>query len=437
MDTKAPANQPFRPGQIVPATIKLMILLVAALVLGFACTHVSAETFDPLAATETYLKSLAPEARAKSDAYFEGNYYLQVFNLVVGLLISWIFLQFRITVKIRDLAERIFKRKFAQGVVFIILFTTVSSLVNLPWEYYTGFVREHHYDLSNLTTRGWFSEQFKGLFIGLIMGSLLLPLLYVILRKWPRGWWVRAAVVTPCLLFVFIVIAPVFIAPAFNTYKSLANGPIRDQILSMARANGVPTDNVYQFDASLQSKRISANVSGAFGTIRVSLNDNLLQRCTPQEIQAVMGHELGHYVLNHVYKLVIYSSLVFGAGFAFTNWFCHSVFRRWGAQWGLRGIDDYAGLPVLMAGLSIFMFFATPINNSIVRTTEAEADIFGLNAARQPDGFASTALKLSEYRKLSPGPWEEIFFYDHPSGRNRILMAMKWKAEHLPEQTGM
>ena len=144
-----------------------------------------------------------------------------------------------------------------------------------------------------------------------------------------------------------------------------------------------------------------------------------------------MGHELGHYVLNHVYKGVVFFTLILCTGFWFTHWFYGWASLRFGAGWGLRGIDDLAGLPLLMAGLSIFMFFATPIRNTIIRTQEVEADIFGLNAARQPDGFATTALKLSEYRKLAPGKWEEIFFFDHPSGYQRILMAMRWKAEHL------
>jgi STE24 endopeptidase len=271
--------------------------------------------------------------------------------------------------------------------------------------------------------------------VGTIIFSLIGSLLYLGIRKSPQRWWVRASFATPFFMIFMMVLAPVFIAPLFNKYTALTDAKVRDPILSMARANGVPADNVYQFDASKQSKRVSANVSGALNTIRVSLNDNLLNRCSPEEVQAVMGHELGHYVLNHIYKMVIDFTLLICAGFWFTHWFYSWATRRFGAAWGLRGIDDLAGLPLLLAGLAIFMTIATPVRNTIIRTNEVEADIFGLNAARQPDGFATTALKLSEYRKLAPGKWEEMFFFDHPSGYNRILMAMRWKAEHLAEIT--
>jgi len=411
------------------------LLLGLLLLLGFATAVRAAGTgsFDPVAETEKLLNTMPAEARAKSDAYFEGGYILQVWNLGLALLVSWIFLHFGVAVRLRDLAERFFKARYLQGLLFITLFMVVNALLTLPSDYYEGFVREHRFGLSNLDAGGWFGEQFKSFVVGAIISSLIGSLLYLGIRKSPQRWWVRASLATPFFMIFLMVLAPVFVAPLFNKYTPLTDAKVRDPILSMARANGVPVDNVLQFDASKQTKRVSANVSGAFSTIRVSLNDNLLNRCNPGEIQAVMGHELGHYVLNHVYEMVVEFTLLICAGFWFTHWFFGAASRRFGAAWGLRGIDDFAGLPLLLAGFSVFMFFATPVSNTIIRSNEAEADIFGLNAARQPDGFATTALKLSEYRKLAPGKWEEIIFFDHPSGYNRILMAMRWKAEHLTE----
>jgi STE24 endopeptidase len=188
---------------------------------------------------------------------------------------------------------------------------------------------------------------------------------------------------------------------------------------------------VYWFDASRQSKRISANVSGMFGTTRISLNDNLLKRSSPDEVKAVLGHEMGHYVLNHVYKGIVFFGIVIVLAFAFVRWGFGWAERRWGERWDVRGVGDVAGLPLLAALFSIFMFFMTPVTNTITRTMEAEADAFGLNAARQPDGFAQAAVQLSEYRKMHPGPVEEFLFYDHPSGWQRIHRAMIWKAENL------
>lgn len=231
------------------------------------------------------------------------------------------------------------------------------------------------------------------------------------------------------LAFVSLI-APVYIFPLFNTYTKLDDAMVRDPILSMARANGIPAKDVYEFDASRQSNRVSANVSGFAQTLRISLNDNLLKRCTLPEIETTMGHEMGHYVLNHSYKGLVMMGVVFVIGFAFVNWGISFSLARWGQTWGVQGIGDVAVLPLAVIVFSVYFFLMTPVTNTITRTMEYEADMYGLNAARQPDGEANVDLLLGEYRKMDPGPMEEFIFYDHPSGRTRITAAMRWKAEH-------
>ncbi|MEP2669496.1 MAG: M48 family metalloprotease [Cyclobacteriaceae bacterium] len=310
----------------------------------------------------------------------------------------------------------------------------VAYVLSFPLNYYENFYREHQYDLSNLTFGAWMGEEITGLIIMMIFGSILMVVLYMAMRKVKEKWWLWGGFITFFFLVLILFIAPIFISPLFNEYKSLEEGSIRNEILSMARANSVPADNVYQFDASKQSDRISANVSGIGSTIRISLNDNLLNRCTPEEVKAVMGHELGHYVLNHGPEDLIYFSIIFIIGFAFVNWSFQKAVNKWGDKWNIKDISDVAGFPLFVALFSIYMFLATPFLNSVIRSAEMEADVFGLNAAREPDGFASVAMKLSEYRKISPGYWEEIIFFDHPSGRTRVHTAMKWKAENLDTQ---
>jgi STE24 endopeptidase len=195
----------------------------------------------------------------------------------------------------------------------------------------------------------------------------------------------------------------------------------------------VPANDVYVFDASRQSTRISANVSGILGTTRLSLNDNLLNRTSVPEIEAVMGHELGHYVLHHSWEALLFNGLVLLGGFAFVRFAYDRVLERWGARWNVRGIGDPAGLPLLLLLYTAYSFALTPVANTFIRTNEAEADVFGLNVAREPDAWAQVVVRLSEYRKLDPTPLEELLLYDHPSGRSRIEMGMRWKAEHLDE----
>jgi STE24 endopeptidase len=236
--------------------------------------------------------------------------------------------------------------------------------------------------------------------------------------------------VSVVFLVIAIAISPVFIEPLFNKYTPLKDESVRGPILRLARANGIPATDVFVVDESKQSTRISANVSGFLGTERIALNDNLLNRCSLAEIESVMGHEMGHYVLNHAFKSIVEFGVLIVIGFAFLQWSFERVSARWGSRWGIKGIADVAALPLLALLLSVFFFVMTPVTNTLIRTQEAEADIYGLNAARQPDGEAEVDLKLGEYRKLRPGPVEEFVFFDHPSGYSRILMAMRWKAEN-------
>jgi STE24 endopeptidase len=391
----------------------------------------SSGTLDPEAATEAWLARLPPEQRQKSDSYFEGGYWLQLWGFLYGLGIAALLLGTGLSAGMRDRAERWTRFRGLQVFLYWVQYLILTAVLGFPLTVYEGYFREHQYGLSNQTFGAWMGDLLKGLGVGLFLGGLAMVAIYAVFRRAPRTWWLWGTVVALIFVMVGALIAPVFIAPLFNQYTELTDPGLRAPILSLARANGIPADHVYVVDASRQSKRVSANVSGFLGTMRISLNDNLLHRVTPEGIEAVMGHEMGHYVLNHIYKMIVFAALVLLLGFGFLRWSFDRVAARNGARWGIRGVADPAGLPLLAALFSVFFFAMTPVLNTSVRTSEAEADIFGLNAARQPDGFAEVSLMLSEYRKLHPGPIEEWVFFDHPSGYHRILMAMRWKAEHL------
>jgi STE24 endopeptidase len=228
-----------------------------------------------------------------------------------------------------------------------------------------------------------------------------------------------------------VAIAPIYIVPLFNQVTRLDDPKVTQPILSLARANGIPVNDVFKVDASRQSTRMSANVSGFGKTMRITLNDNLLRRGSPEEIQSVMGHEMGHYVLNHIPKDILFFGVVIVILFASLKWSLDWSLQRWGEKWQIRGIGDTAVLPLVVLLGSTFAFVVTPIMNTHIRGNEHEADMYGLNASRQPDGFAQAAIHLGEYRKMNPSPVEEWMFFDHPSGRNRIHDAMRWKAENL------
>jgi STE24 endopeptidase len=387
--------------------------------------------FDADAATAAYLATMTPAARARSDSYFEGGYWLMLWDLVVGLLLAWALLGSRLSARMRDFAARLTRFRWAQTALYAIQYFVLSTVVTLPWAAYEGFFREHQYGMSNQGFMDWLGEQAKGLAITLIFGTLAAVAIYGVIRKLPKTWWLWGSGVAIAFLIFQAAISPIYLEPVFNDFYPLPESPLKQRILSLARANGIPVKQVYEFDASKQTTKISAHVSGMAGSAQISLNDNLMNRGSPEEVEAVVGHEMGHYVLNHMYKSALELGLLVVIGFAFTSWAFGRVTLRLGERWGFQDVADTAGLPLLIALFTVYAFALTPVFNMVTRTMEAEADAFGLDAARQPDGAAQAALDLSAYRKMQPGPVEEAIFFDHPSGWNRIHQAMVWKAENI------
>ncbi|MGZ5194633.1 MAG: M48 family metallopeptidase [Ramlibacter sp.] len=382
---------------------------------------------DADAATQAYLDRLPPELVARANDYFEGGYWLILWNFLLGLAVAAILLAGRRSRRLCDWAHRTARWPFAGDALYAAAYWLAGWLLSLPLTIYQYFVREHQYNLATQTFVPWFVEQLVSLGVSLVVVAIAGPLFYRAIRAAGQRWWLAATAVAIVFQVIAQLVAPIWIDPLFNTYRPVQDGAVKTSVLALAHANGVPTDNIYEFDASRQTTRVSANVSGIFGAAAVRLNDNLLRRTSLPEIRAVMGHELGHYVLNHAYKFLAFTALVLLAGFAFTQWAMRHTLARWGARWGLGGIGDMANLPLLVAVFSVFVFVATPVFNTLVRTQEVEADRFGMDLAREPLAMAEVLLKLTEYRKPDPGPIEEWIFFDHPSTRFRIHDAMRWR----------
>jgi len=312
------------------------------------------------------------------------------------------------------------------------LFLVSLMLLELPWSIYVDFLRERRFGLMNLGFGGWLEEQGIVALLTVLVGAPVLTVINVVIRGFPGHWWLVGAGVVGVLVAVGSLITPVFIMPLFNTYGELPAGPLRDRIVAMAGANHIPTDHITVFDASRQSDRISANVAGVGPTVRISLTDNLVKRTSVAEAAAVVGHEMGHYVLGHVWRGIAFMTLLSAAQFWLLARWGPGVIAQGGWRRGVRGLDDPAALPVLVGLFTALSLLFLPLTNAFVRFDESQADAFGLEAAREPDGFALAAMQLSNYRKISPPALEEALFYDHPSGRTRVHRAMQWKKDHVP-----
>jgi STE24 endopeptidase len=386
--------------------------------------------FDADRATEAYLHVLSDAQRAKSDAYYEGGYWITLWDLLYGLGVAALLLFTGWSRRMRELAQRISPRPWLSTMIYAVFWILAISLLELPMTIYRDYVREHQYGLSNLTFGAWLSESLIGLAVALAFGAPVVAMIYAAIRRAGANWWIWAGGIVLAVMIFAGVVAPVLIAPLFNTYTPLPPGQVRDEVLSLARANRIPAENVYVVDQSRQTTRVSANVSGLFGTTRISLNDNLLKRTSLPEIRAVMAHEMGHYVLNHGVRLMIYITLVLTAAFFLLRIAFDAAITRWGARFGIADRGDPAGLPLAAAIMSLIITLATPAISTIIRQSEAEADAFAVNASREPHGFATVSMRLSTYRKIKPGPIEEVLFYDHPSGYDRVHRAMRWLEEN-------
>jgi STE24 endopeptidase len=389
--------------------------------------------FDVEAATRAYLATVSGAARARSDAYFEGGYWLILWGALVSIGVAYLFLRMGWAARLSAWAQRLTGgRLFLATLLFVLAFTALTTLIELPWAAYTGYFREHQYGMSNQSLGEWLVETLKGAAIGIPLTALAVAALFIGVRRAPTRWWAYGAAGTAVFMAFAIAAAPVLVEPLFNDYKPMAASPLQAGILSMARANGVPADNVLVVDASKQTKRISANVAGLGSTTRVALNDNLLATNDGGGVLSVMGHELGHYVLGHIVVLILAFTVLITLAFLIIGIAVPALIRR-NPSWGITDIGDPGAFAVWTIVFVLFFLFTTPVTNSLIRFNETQADIFGLNAARAPDGFARMALRLGAYRKLEPSAFEEAVFYDHPSGATRIRMAMQWKSEHLNE----
>lgn len=387
--------------------------------------------FDASAATDAWLSTVPAAAKARSDAYFEGQYWLILWDFLWLAGVLLLLLYAGISARMRANSERLVGAPFLQRWLYWVQFATVTAVLQLPLTIYEGFWRERQYSLMNQTFEGWLRDQSIGFALTLLFGGIAFSVLMGLVRRLPRTWPVWGLAVSMAMLVFALAIGPVFIAPLFNDYKPLGDAAIKERILSMAHANGIPVRDVFEVNASKQSNRVSAFVTGIAGTDRIVLNDNLLNRVSPEGIMATMGHEMGHYVMRHIFAMLLFFTVVLAVMFLALRWALERGVERWGTRWGIRAVSDPAVLPLAVLVLSILSFLATPLFNSFIRAQEEEADLYGLNASRQPDGEAEVDLLLGEYRKMDPGPMEEFLFFDHPGGRTRIYNAMRWKAENL------
>lgn len=389
------------------------------------------QALDPAAETARYLATLPPEVHAKATAYTQGGHWVLLWGTLVAVVVAWLVIRSGVLVKIRGGVERNKSRAWLAALAVFPVALLLEELLSLPWSIYADWYREKSYGLTSQPLGGWLGEWAIGAGLGVVVSVILLSIIYWLLRRAPKTWWIWASGVSAGALVLVLVLAPIFLLPLFNSYTPAPDGPVRDAIVEMAKANGVPSEKIFVYDGSKQSNRYTANVTGLFGSAQINISDTMFKAgADMSEIRAVVGHEMGHYARGHVLSRLAATALLLVIGFWAVDRLFPLAARLLGAK-GVTGIADPAGLPVLMAVLSVLGLLATPAFNSITRLSEADADNYSLTVAGEPDGLAKALVQTVEYRAATPGQLEEILFYSHPSVSWRIRNAMNWKAARM------
>ena len=385
-------------------------------------------SFDPQAATQAYIDTLSAEELALAREYTTGNHWLILAGLAVSALITWVIVKSgvldKVTAKLAQRGENL--RVYLTAVVFIL----VSTILSLPYSLYTDWWRESSYGRTSQPLGDFLGQAALSTVLSALLGALLLVGVYFLIRKTGRLWWAWSGGLVAAFTALIMLLSPTLIEPLFNEFEPIPEGEVRDAVHALGAEAGIPADRIFMYDGSRQSNNFTANVSGIGGSARIAISDVAMGEASLDEVKAVTGHEIGHYVLGHVWRMIGVISLVAIVGFFLTaktyDWFA----RKFGTD---APLSDVRGIAVLTFLVGLFFTLAQPALNAIIRIGEREADSYSLRTVNLPDALSGALIKTAEYRYPLAGPIEETIFYTHPTVENRVRSAMEWKAENPPE----
>ncbi len=371
-----------------------------------------------------------PEDDPRMEEYSHGNYVLFVVRAVWAAALLALIVWSGLGARLQRFVEIWTHRANAKVAGFVVLYVTLYSLGMFPLDLH-AFRRERRFGFATQTLPDWLLDEGKWLVVSIVLQVIFFVVLYGAIRRLDRGWWVAGAALGILFVILVVAIAPVFIAPWFNTFTPLKDEALRDEILALARAQGIPADEVYEVDASRQTEHNNAYVTGLLGTRRIVLYDTLLKNFSRREIRFVMGHEIGHDVLHHVWKTIGYLSILIVAGFLIVDRAARRVIAR-SRSCGIRSLAEPASLPLILLIFLLFNVATTPLVNSFSRAHEQRADRFALEVTGDPLAGASSFIKfgkqdLGEYHVH---PAVETLLYSHPSLGRRIRHAQEYAAAH-------
>ncbi len=363
----------------------------------------------------------SPGRAEKAKRYSSLKLILSVTSVLLSFAVTILILISGFSGAIAAYALSVSSAPYIALLIFAALFGAITGIVTFPISFYSGYVLEHKYGLSNQTLLQWGWEHLKGLLIGIPIGVPILLVFYYFLRTYESLWWLPVGIA----LFLFSVllsrIAPVIILPLFYKTTPLADGMLKERILALCSKTTMNVRGIFTFNLSKTTKKANAGFTGIGRSKRIILGDTLMENFREEEIESVFAHELGHYVHGHIRK-----SIVSGTFIVFTGLFLTAKLYALSLGWfGFTSPDQLAALPLLTIWLGLYSFVTTPVSNILSRRHEYEADRYALKATENTEAFVSTMQKLADMNlsDAAPHPLVEWFFYSHPSIEHRIRAA--------------
>lgn len=406
------------------AALSFVLVLISSLLPAHAATApVAAPTaVTQAAATPTDAPVPIPVPTPEAVRYYESGNTLWIISTLWGFIVPGLIFFSGLSAKLREWSKRAGKYWYPTLVLYFVLFTLLTSLLDLPLEYYVTFVRPHDYGLSSQLFGKWLQDELIGLMLGLVVGSLLLWIPYLLLKKSPKRWWLYTWLVSLPIIVFFAFVEPIWVEPLFNHFGAMQDKALETQILDLAHRAGIEGANVYEVNKSVDTNELNAYATGIGDTKRIVLWDTIIKQFTPDELLMVMGHEMGHYVLSHVWKGIFFASLFLLAGLYLVHRTSGWILSRFGVRTGVAELGDVASLPMLILVVGIFAFVTQPAQMAFSRHLEHEADRFGLEITHLNHACGTAFTKFVEHDLSypTPGPLYKLWRSSHPPLGERI-----------------
>jgi STE24 endopeptidase len=350
-------------------------------------------------------------------------------DFVYGVVVLYLLMRTGISFRLRDVASRMARKRFVIAMIYFALLILVIIAMELPLTFYQGFVVPHQFDLTNQTLASWLGDLGKAVVVNVIIGAPIAALALFAIHRF-RRWWIVLWLGSIPLIIIGVVMTPLIIDPLFNKFEPLKDPVLRHDLLSEAARAGIEGSRVYQVDKSKQTKTMNAYMTGLGPSKRIVLYDTLLAKLDHDEVLATMGHEMGHYVLHHLWKGIAFGIIVSFFGF----FIAQRVYERGLRRWGIADRADPAAMPWLLLIASVITFALSPVDSGFSRHIEHEADKFGLDLTHLNEATASSMVKFAEDSKMDPNPprFIEWWRYSHPATQRRIDFALQYRPSPSP-----